>query len=200
MKYILLFIFFTHILFALSINESLLKIHAVLVPKISLMDYDFKRKLKDNAIVLAILYDKNDYKNAKFLQATIENRYHKKLENYTLKTLVIPYKKVAKTDASLYYLFPTDKKTIKKVVKKAKEEEALTFSYATTDLNEGVMLSLKVGTKVKPIINLHAVKINHIIFRPVLLKISHIYKVGYDNLPKSSRQSEHKTYFTSLFF
>jgi len=175
MRVIILLIFLTSYNFAFSVNESLLKIHATLVPKIYLMDYSFKEKLHDNSIKIVLLYDRNDYKNALLLKEQIETKYSKKIENYNIKTILRPYEKVTKIDANIYYIFPTSKKNIANTINTAKRNHALTFSYSSNDLKNGVMLSLKIGSKVKPIINLSAVKSNNVIFRPVLLKISHIY-------------------------
>ena len=150
------------------------------------MDYNFKEKLKDESITIAILYDSNNYKDAMLLEKKIYARYHNKIENYTIKTLLLTYDEIDSTNANLYYLFPTTTKNIKNVINKAQQSKALTFSYSNNDLKEGIMLSLKVGTKVKPIINLTAAKTNHITFRPVLLKISHIYTVDFKTVPNSS--------------
>jgi len=175
MKYILFLFMLVSNIFAISVNESLLKIHAVLIPKIYLMDYDFKEKIKHNSITIAILYEPHDYKNALLLEKEIEIKYHNKIEKYNIKTVLVNYKNINKAQANIYYLFPTTDKNIKKTITVSKEKHALTFSYLSKDLKNGVMMSLEIGSKVKPIINLGAVKSNNITFRPVLLKISHIY-------------------------
>jgi len=158
------------------------------------MDYNFEKKVKNNNIVIAILYDTNEYKSALLLQNEILNRYQNHLKNYTLKTIVVPYSKVKQVYANLYYLLPTKNSNIQKVVKKAEALHALTFAYSSHDLKRGIMLSLKIGAKIKPIINLSAVKNNNITFRPVLLKISHIYtqEENSKQLPKSNNCYKNK--------
>ncbi len=195
MKYLLLIFLLVESLFSLSINESLLKIHAVLVPKIYLMDYDFKEKLKDNSITIAILYNSNSYRSAVLLKNEITLKYHNKIKSYKIKTILLPYNKVNNSYANLYYLLPTNIKNIKKVIKQAQKVKALTFSYSKDDLKSGIMLSLEVGKKVKPIINLHAVRSSDITFRPILLKISNIYTTNYDNLLKINN-----TYYSYIIY
>jgi len=175
MKSLFLILIFAITLFGLSINESLLKIHAVLVPKIYLMDYAFKQKLQDNSITVALLYNQQSYKSAISLKNKINEKYKNGINDYNVKIKLFPYDDIAKIDANIYYIFPTTNKVIKKVIKKANSNHAITFSYLEEDLKHGVMLSLKVGSKVKPIINLSAAKSNKITFRPVLLEISKIY-------------------------
>ncbi len=189
MKYIFILLLFSTTVFGLTINESLLKMHAILVPKIYLMDYAFKQKLHNNSIVIALLYNKQSYKSAVSLRNKINAKYKNGIKDYVVKVELVPYNNIAQTNANIYYIFPTSNRNIKKVVNKANSNQALTFAYLEDDLRYGVMLSLNVGSKVKPIINLNAAKLNNITFRPVLLDISKIYtdkllsnsNLSYDN-------------------
>ena len=98
------------------------------------------------------------------------------VEKYTKN--LINYSKITSFSniGNIYYLFPTNKKSIVKLTTKAKESDALTFAYGNQDLENGVMSSLIIDSKVKPILNLDAIKSSNITLRPVLLKISKIYK------------------------
>jgi len=175
MRFLLLAFIFTSSLFSLGINESLLSIHATLVPKIPLMDYKFRDKLNNNAISVIIFYDSSEYKNARVLQEKIQLKYNKGIKNYPVKTTLVNYKKANIEKANIYYLFPSNKKNINKVLKLSAKNGAITFAYSSTDLAQGCMIALNIGTKVKPIINLNAIKLHHIELRPTLLKISTIY-------------------------
>jgi hypothetical protein len=153
----------------------MLKVHATLVPKIYLMDYKFKDKLKDNTISIAIVYKSKEYKKAKELQNLIRNRYKDGIKSYKINPFLIRYNKVQMIDANVYYLFPAKSDDIKKVVQKADENQALTFSYLRDDLKYGVMISLNVSKKIKPLLNLEAIKKYQIVLRPVLIDISAIF-------------------------
>jgi len=178
LKYILFLILFSTIALSSGINSSLLKIHATLLPKVLLMDYDFERKSSKDNICIVIAYNKKDYKNAKLLRTNIEEKYPNGLNNYSILIELVPYTKIKKqtTEANIYYLFPGSEKNIFNTISKATKSDALTFSYLKDDLQDGVMCSVSIGSKVKPILNLEAIKANNITFRPVLLKISKIYK------------------------
>jgi len=175
MKTLLLLLFTTSLIFATTINESLLKVHATLVPKISLMDYKFKEKIKNGTITIAIMYNNSEYKDAKSLKKKIDARYKNGIKSFKVNSILAPYSSVSKTDANIYYLFPTDKKSIQMSIKQAYKNHALTFSYLTEDLKYGVMISLSISKKIKPILNLNAIRTNEITFRPVLIDISNIY-------------------------
>jgi len=172
--FLLLFLLSTS-LFALNINESLLKIHATLVPKIYLMDYQFKNKLKNNTISIAIIYQANEYHDAKNLQLMIQNRYKKGIQSYKVDAILKEYKDVKNCDANIYYLFPASQKEIRSVITEANTHHSLTFSYQKDDLKYGVMISLNISKKIKPLLNLEAIKKHNIALRPVLINISTIY-------------------------
>ena len=139
------------------------------------MDYKFKEKLNNNSIIITIVYDKKNHKDALSLKNKIYKKYENGIQEYSININLVLYNEMKKDYTNIYYLFPSNSKNIKKVIDKAKSNKALTFSYLWNDLKQGIMLSVKVGTKIKPIINLDATKNNEITFRPVLLEISNIY-------------------------
>jgi len=175
MKIFLLLIAIVSSIFGVTINQSLLKVHATLVPKISLMDYKFQEKLKNSTITIAILYNDSEYKDAKSLKMKIDVRYKKGIKSYKVESKLISYKNVNNAEANIYYLFPAKEKDIKRTVTQANKNSALTFSYLRDDLKYGVMISLSVSKKIKPILNLDAIRTYNIALRPVLIDISTIY-------------------------
>lgn len=139
------------------------------------MDYNLKERSVDNSIVIAIFYEPIDYKDASFLKKLIDLKYAQGIGDYKIKTQLVSYPEDLNIKANIYYLFPTNISNIKRAIKSATLNQALTFSYSQRDLEQGVMLSVLVGVKVKPILNLKAIKSSNITFRPVLLDISEIY-------------------------
>ena len=185
MKFLIILFLLVNSVFGVSINNSLLKIHATLIPKICLMDYAHKEKIKNNEIVIAIVYNQINYKSAKNLKNIIDTKYVSGIKSYVLKTKLVLYSRVDKSDANIYYMLPTTSYNIKKTIEKASQSNALTFAYLQSDLKYGVMLSVDIGSKVKPILNLNAIKLQNISFRPILLKISNIYlKISFNFLDK----------------
>jgi hypothetical protein len=172
-------------MYGLTINDSLLNVHATLIPKIMLMDYQFKRKIKDDSIVIDILYEPLNYKNAISLKNKIDVKYKNGIKSYKIETRLVAYSDENKPQANIYYIFPTTSENIEKVIEKSKINHALTFSYLEKDLQYGVMLSLDISKKIKPIVNLNAIRKSHITFHPVLLNISKIYVDSNVNVPSS---------------
>jgi len=175
MKLLILLFLISSSLFSFTINESLLKIHATLVPKLYLMDYKFQDKLKENTISIALVYNENEYHDARDLQRMINSRYKNGIKTYKVKAILVTYKKISSINANVYYLFPANKKEVQHVISKANLNNALTFAYLKDDLKYGVMISLNISKKIKPLLNLEAIKRHNIALRPVLIDISTIY-------------------------
>jgi hypothetical protein len=175
MKYFLILLYFTSSLFSLTINDSLLEIHATLLPKVPLMDYQFNQKCRENTIIIDLIYDEVDYLSALSLKKKIASKYKDGISSYKITTKLTLYTNINREMANIYYLFPTTSKNIKKAVNVASKNKALTFSYLKNDLKYGVMISLNSGTQVKPIVNLNAIKLNDITLRPIFLDISTVY-------------------------
>lgn len=140
------------------------------------MDYKLEQKLNNNTIYIIIYYSNSSYKGAKLLKKKIDLKYKNGLKKFTVKTKLLSYSNKKITKANIYYLFPSSNKNIKTVLKNALTVGAITFSYSKSMLALGSMISINIGAKVKPIINLDAIKTNNISLRPVLLNISDIYK------------------------
>jgi len=165
------------------------------------MDYNFQKKLKDNTIIIAIMYANNEYKDAKRLKKMIETRYANGIKTYYIQAKLIHYKNIQTSRANIYYLFPTNAQEIREVVKKAATNGAITFSYFRDDLKYGVMISLNVSKRIKPLLNLEAIKKNKIALRPILIEISTIYtnhtKLNHKHLDIESSLM-HRIYQASL--
>ncbi len=176
MKKILLLLVLASTLFSLTINESMLKIHSVLIPKILLMDYKITDKISNSTMKIAIVYKNSEYKYAKSLKKKIDTRYKDGIKSFKIVTKLVKYRDVHKSDANIYYLFPSGPTDIEKTIKYADKNSALTFSYFRNDLEYGVMISLDISKKIKTVINLDAIKLHNISLRPILLEISSIYR------------------------
>lgn len=144
------------------------------------MDYNFKKKLYNNKLVLALIYEEHDKASALLLKKKIEAKYQHNIYDISLKIILSSYKKSIKTGlkASSYYLFPSSKKHIKSLVTLATQNSSMTFTYRNEDLQYGAMISTEISTRVKPVINIDALKRDAISLRPILLKISEIYYQG----------------------
>ena len=172
-----LFVSVTSTLLAEHLKDDLMRIHATLIPKIMMMDYDFKKRLVNNEISIAVVYENIQQKiDALALKRYINAKYPNGFQNHKINLEFISFKNIhlAKKH-SLYYILPSSENAIRDVLNTTNKQEALSFSYNNEDLKYGVMLSVKITNKVKPIINVDALKETDVTVRPVLLKVAEIY-------------------------
>ncbi len=176
MRILLLLSVLTLYLYSSNINESLIKVHATLIPKLYLMDFKSEEKVKEDTIIIGIVFNENNYKNATNLKRSIDLRYKKGIKNYKIKSELIEMNNISNSYANIYYIFPTRKQNILRIIDQASKNKSLTFSYNKDDLKNGVMISLNISKKIKPIINLAAIKKYNIEIRSVLIDISDKYE------------------------
>lgn len=159
------------------LKDDLLRIHATLIPKILMMDYDFKDRLVDNEISIAVVYENHPQKNdAVIIKRYFEAKYPDGFQNHKINIEFIAYDVIRSAKKhTLYYLLPSSEKQIKNVLAISQKQKAISFSYRGEDLKYGVMLSVKISNKVKPIINVDALKQTNVTLRPVLLKVADIF-------------------------
>ncbi len=165
-------------LFSETINNSLLDIHATIMPKVLLLEHGIEKKIKDRKIHITIAYEDNNYKDMKFLKTSIKSKYPKGISGYKIDIDLINYNnfKKCKQNTNILYIFPSSEKNIKTLIKEYKKCHAITFASVKKYLKLDAMISIDVGKKVKPIVNLNAVKTSGISFKPVLLSISKVYQ------------------------
>lgn len=142
------------------------------------MDYNFQKKSVNKTIAIVLLYERGEYKSAQFLKKQIIKKYANGIKSYKLHIKLVNYKKLNSTHANIYYMFPSSKRNTLKAIKKANRENAITFAYTKEDLKYGIMISLEVDKKTKPLLNLEAIRENNISLRPILIDISVIYHIG----------------------
>ncbi len=159
-------------------SDLILDMHANILPKLVLMDLKFKDKLIDSKVLISILYNNGDKYIAQKLKKLIKKRYKNGIKNIQIKIKLIQYDDFIKTEdkSTLIYLLDTSKENILDIVDSAKKRSYITFSNNKTYLEFGINMSLHIGKKVKPYLNLKSMKENGIAPISTLLKISKLYE------------------------
>jgi hypothetical protein len=147
------------------------------MPKVLLLEKNIEQKLKNNTINITLVYEKNNYKDMKYLTQEIRREYPNGISGYNIKIVQQEYGLINKCDPNIdiLYIFPSSKDNIKNLIQIYSRCKAITFASNKEYLKEGAMISIDVGKTVKPIVNLVAVKNSGITFKPVLLSISKVY-------------------------
>jgi hypothetical protein len=89
-KLLVLLLLYSH-LFSFSIDESVLNIHATLLPKLALMDLKYQEKLKDGSLNIVIFYSKRNLISAKYLRRDILTSYPNGIKKSPIKVRLCPY-------------------------------------------------------------------------------------------------------------
>lgn len=176
LKLFLIFLLFANstVLHASVYDEDVLEIFAKILPRFVLMR-EQKKDLQNN-INICILHDQVDTQNALSLIDKISKNYPEGLKTYSLQLYHTDFSSINRCENSqLIFLFNSNKNNIQKTLEYAKTRQALTVSYDDKLLQQGVEISLFLGRKIIPYINIQTLKQNGIKLNNLLLRISKIY-------------------------
>lgn len=161
-------------LHALSYDKDVLEIYANLLPRFVLMSSN-KKEIK-KSLEICIVHDKVDEQMASMLVNMIEEKYPNGIKSLQIKGHLAAYDAVTECKSShILFLFNTSTAHIQNTLLFSKEHRQLTISYDPLLLSLGVHLSLFLGRKIVPYVNLQALKENGIEVDNILLNISRIY-------------------------
>lgn len=134
-----------------------------------------KNKLKDK-LDICIVNDKVDDRTALSLIGKISSQYPDGIKNLKIKITNTGYSTIDTCQsAQMLFLLNSSELNIEKAVKFSNEHTIITMSYDAKYLEKGVSLSLFLGRKVAPYINMGVFRKTGIELDNVLLRISKIY-------------------------
>jgi len=159
---------------AANYNEDILNIYSKMLPRFIIMSSQ-KNKIHEN-IDICILNDSIDKRVAELLITNINNNYPNGLLNHSIKLIQSDYKhlEVCK-NAQLVFMFNSDDTHIQDALLFSKENNLLTMSYDVFFLEKGADISLFIGRKVTPYLNMKSMTDKKIILDNILLRVSKIY-------------------------
>ena len=159
-------------------NRTILEMQANIIPKLILMDYNYDEKLVNGTILITVLYESQDRYYADMLRTLIHKSYPDGIQSYKVEVQLEEYGEYLRqpTAATLLFYFESDLDTITKANQKAARMHIITFGYDPKMLSVGTNLSLFIGAKTRPYVNLTSLKAHNIAFRPILTRISKFYE------------------------
>lgn len=173
--FLLLALFFnTTMVSATDYDEDVLEIFSKLLPRFVIMS-DQKLKIKDQINICVVHEDIEKGAASSLIDKTTRN-YPQGIKNYNVKLTQTDFTNLSTCNNSeLLFLFNSSEKNINETLIYAKKQKTLTVSYDASLLANGVEVSLFLGRKILPYINVSALKKNSIMVDPILLRISKIY-------------------------
>jgi len=155
-------------------DNDLLNIFSKLMPRIILMSSQ-KEKI-NNEINICILHSSVDEKTALSLIEKTNTYYPHGIKNYQIKFTKTTYLNLNKcNNNSLIFLLNSDVESIEQALEFSKKNTILTMSHDSKLLNSGVDVSMFLGRKITPYININSIRKKEIELNNNLLRISKIY-------------------------
>lgn len=134
-----------------------------------------KKQIKEN-IELCIVNDKIDERIALSLIDKLYDTYPKGLNKHPLKLTNTTYSTIEKCESSqLLFLLSSNDENIEKALRYTHKHTAISMSYDPAYLENGVQVSLFLGRKVTPYLNINELRKNGIDVDNLLIRISKIY-------------------------
>ncbi len=163
-----------------SYDEDTLDIFAKMLPRFVLMSSQL-HKVKEE-IEMCVLYEKLDERSAISLMGKIHANYPAGIKNYKIKLIDKYYQHLESCkNAQLLFMFDTTEENIQQSLHFAKLHQILTISYNADLLADGVNISLYLGRKIIPFLNVSSINANGIEFDNTLLRVSKIYSADMKN-------------------
>lgn len=155
-------------------DSDILNIYSKMLPRFVLMSN--KKEKVDKEIKICILYDKVDERDALLLVKKINTNYPNGIKDDKIKLLMGDYSSldICKNSQSAF-LFNSNEKNIKNAISFLNRQEVLSIAYDAQALENGAQISLFIGRKVQPYINIKEILDNNIVLDNILLRVSKIY-------------------------
>lgn len=174
-SFFIVLMFCANSIFAANYDDDILNMYAKLSPRIVLMS-SVKKEL-GTTVEICLLHEKSDASTASMLQEKIINNYANGIKNYKLDIKKVLYSELDECAKShMLFLFATNEMELKKSVEFSREKKMLTIAYDSKVLESGVDVSLFIGRKVLPYVNMGSIKRKGIELDGILLRISKIYR------------------------
>jgi len=166
---------FAKTLLAASYDDTIISMYAKLSPRIVLMSSE-KDTIEDKSIDICLLYQSIDEQAATTLQRKINDNYKNGIKEYEINAKKVLYTKLDECAKSkILFLFASESLQLQKSIEFSREKKILTISYDSKNLEQGADISLFIGRKVLPYININSIKNKGIDIDNLLLRISKIY-------------------------
>lgn len=158
-------------------DPILLKIQANIYPRVMTLDRELEEKNPDGPVTLLVLHALEDLPAAEEIARGVEEKYLGLLDGLPFQVAVLAYRALEpETPASAFYLLSADEADMEKALEIARTRRLLTFSYEEKELERGVCVSSHVGSKIRPYVNVAAIRESGVRIDPTLYRVSKIYR------------------------
>ncbi len=160
-------------LYSYEFDELLLRAQASMFPKIIVLDQEINLKTINNTVLISIIYNNNEAKEAKNFKNLITKEYKEKLGSYNLVIKTVHVDEFSSADgSSAYFIFDALGKNKKDVVTHAIKNKRICFSYSNKSFANNTLISLFLKERTYIYLNKSALNEYKIKFAPIFYKIA----------------------------
>jgi hypothetical protein len=157
---------------ATDYDDDIIEIFSKLLPRFVVMN----DHAINHQIDICVLHEDIDKSIVQLLADKIAHNYPQGLKNYKIKVTPAEFTNLSSCkNSELMFFFNTSQTRITNALVYANKQKSLTVSYDASLLLDGMEVSLYLGRKTIPFINIGALKKNGIVLDPILLRISKLY-------------------------
>lgn len=174
MKIVVILFMIKSLLYSSEYSDVKIAIFAKILPRVILMSSQ-KERIVDS-LNICLIRDELDSSSAKLLADKIYVNYPKSLLKKDINIESVTFNELDKCkSAHLLFMFDTREELVSRVVDFSNSYGVLSAAYNDNYLESGLQLSIFIGRKVTPYINISAINRSNIELDNLLLRISKIY-------------------------
>ncbi len=171
-KILFLLSFLQMFLFGYEYNELTLKAQATVFPKLLLLDQDISKKLVDNEVLLSIVYQKSDYREALRIKEFIEKQFAGTLGKYKFHITTQAYEEVHEgIKPTAYYILNAEDSKMQEVAQRGIDENLIVYTYDKQNFKNSILISLAIKDSTIIYLNKEMLKSYKINFLDALYQI-----------------------------
>ena len=160
-------------LYSYEYDELLLRAQASMFPKIILLDQQLNLKITGGTVLLSVIYNDNEAKEANDFKSLLDKEYKGVLGSYSLVIKTVNIDEFSDTDnSSAYFIFDALSKNKKDVVTHAIKNQRICFSYSNKSFANNTLISLFLKERTYIYLNKSALSEYKIKFAPIFYKIA----------------------------
>ena len=162
---------------AAAYDSDILNTYSKLSPRFILMSTQ-KSKI-DERINICLSHEPEDEAAAQELIDLTRANYPKGIKEYEIHFVKTRYGDArACSESQLHFLFNTNRESLKNALLFSQTQKIMTISYDGKHLEDGVDISLFIGRKIVPHLNIKSIEKKGIQLDNLLLRISKIYNIN----------------------
>lgn len=173
-KLLLLHLILSSMLYGYVYDKLLLTTHAVILPKLMMLDKNFDEKTVDGTVKFSIVYEEEDKDTALWFTDIVRKNYHNRIGNHPFQVDIVSYNDVNLSLGATAYYALNSPSHLTELYKTASSKERIIFAYDLSSLSssEGALITIMNEKKTKIYLNKAMLSHYQVNFVPMFYQIA----------------------------